>query len=234
MSTEGTSTHAPGTSTTGADGTTTDDIRRYWDDFAAEYDSYPDHGLLDSDTRSAWKDLLRTWLPTTPSLVADLACGTGTMSVLMAELGHQVRGVDLSAEMVRLAQAKAAPFGAAIEVQQGDAGDPPFEPGTVDVVFARHILWTLPDPTEALRRWAGLLRPGGRLVLVEGRWGLESAADKPALPWSAGVPSEELAAVVGELVGEPVVIQLTDSVFWGKHIEHERYLLRALAPVATP
>lgn len=223
MSTDGTST-AP---------TSTDEIRRYWDDFAAEYDSYPDHGLLDSDIRSAWKDLLRTWLPTTPSLVADLACGTGTMSVLMAELGHQVHGVDLSAEMVRRARAKAAPFGAAIEVEQGDAGDPPFGPASVDVVFARHILWTLPDPAEALRRWAALLRPGGRMVLVEGRWGLEAAAGTPALPWSAGVPSEELAAVVGELVGECTVVQLTDSVFWGKEIDHERYLLRAVAPTVT-
>ncbi|GAA2169037.1 class I SAM-dependent methyltransferase [Pedococcus bigeumensis] len=227
------STLSPRADTPSAPGTSTDEIRRYWDDFAAEYDSYPDHGLLDSDTRSAWKDLLRTWLPTTSSEVADLACGTGTMSVLMAELGHRVRGVDLSAEMVRLARAKAAPFGAAVEVQQGDAGDPPFEPASVDVVFARHILWTLPDPTAALRRWAALLRPGGRMVLVEGRWGLESAAGKPALPWSAGVPSEELAAVVKELVGEPVVVQLTDSVYWGKDIEHERYLLRAVAPTAA-
>jgi ubiquinone/menaquinone biosynthesis C-methylase UbiE len=237
MRTEASDTEATDSAGTRAEatatGSTSGEIRRYWDDFAAEYDSYPDHGLLDSDTRNAWKDLLRTWLPTTPSLVADLACGTGTMSVLMAELGHQVRGVDLSSEMVRLAQAKAAPYGSAIEVEQGDAGDPPLEPGSVDVVFARHILWTLPDPTDALRRWAGLLRPGGRMVLVEGRWGLESAADQPALPWSAGVPSEELAAVVGELVGDPVVVQLADSVFWGKEIEHERYLLRALAPVAT-
>lgn len=236
MSTEGTSTTPSAAASTAAStagsgpGSSREQIRRYWDDFAAEYDSCPDHGLLDSDTRSAWKDLLRTWLPTTPSLVADLACGTGTMSVLMAELGHRVRGVDLSAQMVQLARAKSAPFGSAIEVQQGDAGDPPFEPGSVDVVFARHILWTLPDPTAALRRWAGLLRPGGRMVLVEGRWGLESAADKPALPWSAGVPSDELAAVVRELVGEPVVVQLDDAVFWGKEIEHERYLLRAEAP----
>ena len=213
----------------------TDEIRRYWDDQAEEYDTYPDHGLLDSDTRSAWKDLLRTWLPTTPARVADLACGTGTMSVLAAELGHQVSAVDLSSEMVARARAKTAPFGAAVEVTQGDASNPPLEAGDFDVVFARHVLWTLPDPTDALRRWATLLRPGGRMVLVEGRWGIEVVGDKPDLPWSAGVPSEELAQVVREVVGEPVVVQLGDSVYWGKEIEQERYLLKAdLASVALP
>jgi SAM-dependent methyltransferase len=213
-------------------GPTTDQIRQYWDDFAADYDSYPDHGLLDSDIRAAWKDLLRTWLPTRPSEVVDLACGTGTMSALIAELGHQVRGIDLSGEMVALARAKTAPFGAAVDVVQSDAADPPFTAGSVDVVFARHILWTLPEPAAALRRWAGLLRPGGRMVLVEGRWGLEAAGDKPDVPWRAGVPSDELALALRDLGLEPAVVQLSDSVFWGRQIEHERYLVHAAAPVA--
>ncbi|GAA4723884.1 class I SAM-dependent methyltransferase [Pedococcus ginsenosidimutans] len=202
-------------------------VRRYWDEFASEYDDYPDHGLLDPDMRAAWKDLLRTWLPATPSRLADLACGTGTLSVLAAELGHEVTGVDLSEQMVALARAKSAPFGRAVEVLHGDAGQPPLEPGSVDVVLARHVLWTLPDPLAALRRWVGLLRPGGRLVLVEGRWGLEGADGKPPAPWRAGVPSQELAAAVRDLVGEPAVVQLTDSLYWGKEIEHERYLLTA-------
>lgn len=205
----------------------TEQIKAYWDEFASEYDSYPDHGLLDSDTRAAWKDLLRTWLPTTPSTVADLACGTGTLSVLAAELGHQVRGIDLSTEMVARARAKAAPFGAAIEVNEGDAGAPPLAARSVDVVLARHILWTLPDPRGALSRWTGLLRPGGRLILIEGRWGLSPAQDEPDLPWRAGIPSEELVEVVRGLGGEPRVVQLSDRVFWGKEIEHERYLLMA-------
>lgn len=210
---------------------TTRDIRRYWDDSAADYDASPDHGLLDSDVRAAWKDLVRTWLPTRPSVVADLACGTGTMSVLMAELGHQVEGVDLSGEMVKRAKAKAAPYGAAVSIAQADAGEPPFRPGSFDVVFARHILWTLPEPTEALRRWADLLRPGGRVVLVEGCWGLEGGSDQPGLPWRAGVPSAELAELVGELVGPASVVPLSDQVYWGREVQDERYLLTArLAP----
>ncbi|HEV7147142.1 MAG TPA: class I SAM-dependent methyltransferase [Pedococcus sp.] len=204
----------------------THQLREYWDDQAAEYDSYPDHGLLDSDVRAAWKDLLRTWLPTRPSAVVDLACGTGTMSVLMAELGHRVRAVDLSGEMVARARAKAAPYGSAVEIAQADAGDPPFSSGTVDVVFARHVLWTLPDPERVLQRWAELLRPGGRMVLIEGRWGLEPAV-VDGLPWRQGVPSQELAARVQALGFEPTVVQLRDEVFWGRQLEHERYLLAA-------
>src|SRR5262245_55846516 len=114
--------------------TDTNQIRRYWDDIAAEYDAGPDHGLLDSDTRAAWKDLLRTELPARPGLVADLACGTGTMAVLVAELGHEVRGIDLSGEMVARARAKTAPFGAAVTVTQGDASEPSLEEHAFDTV----------------------------------------------------------------------------------------------------
>jgi ubiquinone/menaquinone biosynthesis C-methylase UbiE len=205
----------------------TDEIRQYWDDLAAEYDSYPDHGLLDSDIRAAWKDLLRTWLPARPARVADLACGTGTMAVLMAELGHEVEGIDLSGEMVARARAKTAPFGAAVTIGQADAAEPRLARGSFDAVFARHILWTLPDPARALARWADLLAPGGRMVLVEGRWGIEASSEGPPTRWRSGVPSEELAEVVGELVGPARVVQLGDAVYWGHEIEHERYLLAA-------
>ena len=53
---------------------------------------------------------------------------------------------------------------------QGDAARPPFALASSDVVLCRHLLWAVPDPSVALNKWTDLLRPGGRLLLVEGRW----------------------------------------------------------------
>jgi len=36
--------------------------------------------------------------------------------------------------------------------------------------MSRHVLWAMPDPAGALEHWIALLRPGGRSLLVEGRW----------------------------------------------------------------
>jgi ubiquinone/menaquinone biosynthesis C-methylase UbiE len=209
-------------------------MAEYWDDYASEYDQEPDHGLLDSDTRAAWKDLLRMWLPSQPSEVADLACGTGTLSALAAELGHRVRGFDLSGEMVARARAKTLHFGGAVEIAQADVSNPPLESHSVDAVLARHILWALPDPHAALATWVGALRPGGRLVLVEGRWnaGSEQGVDDPQrMPWSGGVRSQDLREAVAPLAEDVRVVQLTDPVLWGREIDDERYLLTATAPL---
>ena len=52
----------------------------------------------------------------------------------------------------------------------GDASAPSLDHASVDVVLCRHVLWALPDPAEVVARWVRLLRPAGRLVLVEGFW----------------------------------------------------------------
>lgn len=205
------------------------EIEATWDARAEDYDKEADHGLLDADTRRAWKDLLRTWLPSTPGVVGDFGCGTGTLSVVAAELGHEVQAFDLSAEMVERARVKTTQFGAAVHVLKADVSDPPVAPQTFDAVFSRHVLWTLPDPVASLRRWASTLRPGGRMVLVEGFWGSEDAdsGDKPQLPWRTGVTAAELREAVAPLATSVRVVPLDDPVYWGKPIDHERFLLAA-------
>lgn len=192
--------------------TTHSDDRQFWDAAAARFDDEPDHGLRDPRVRAAWAARLRSWLPAAPSDVLDLGCGTGSLSLLAAEQGHRVTAVDRSEPMLALAREKLAGTGARVLV--GDAAAPPVT-GRFDAVLVRHVLWALPDPAGALRTWARLLRPGGRLVLVEGRWG---TADP------VGIAADTLADLAAPLGGAVHVEQLGhDRELWGRPVDDERY-----------
>jgi SAM-dependent methyltransferase len=197
-----------------------------WDAAAASFDDEPDHGLRDPGVRVAWAHRLRDWLPPAPADVLDVGCGTGSLALLAAEAGHRVLGVDLSPSMVELARAKLAGASAAATVLTGDAVDPPVAGRTFDVVLARHLVWALADPHSAQRRWVGLLRPAGRLVLVEGRW---SAAGEVTggPPWAGGFTAELLGTAVAPLVSRYRVEPLVDPALWGRPVDDERYAVVA-------
>jgi ubiquinone/menaquinone biosynthesis C-methylase UbiE len=199
-----------------------DDIAR-WDDAAADFDEAADHGLRAPDVRAAWRELLLARLPPPPSRVADLGCGTGTLSVLLAEAGHRVDGVDFSPEMVRRARAKADESGVASTGARfvvGDAAAPPLRGASYDVVLCRHVLWAMPDPSAALRAWAGLLAPGGRLVLVEGRWST-----------GGGLGAAETVALVRAVGREASLTVLPQRHYWGREIDDERYVVVSEGPL---
>lgn len=194
----------------------THDTAALWDAEAATFDDEPDHGLRDPDTRTAWRDLLLEHLPPAPARIADLGCGTGSLSVLLAEEGYDVRGVDLAPEMVSRARAKAAAAGVPASFAVGDAAAPDLPPGGFDVVLSRHVLWALPDPDAGLARWLDLLTPQGRLLLIEGHWFTD-----------AGLRAADAEAMVRARGRTCVVRHLTEPVFWGREIDDERYLLRS-------
>ncbi|MEU9184479.1 class I SAM-dependent methyltransferase [Streptomyces sp. NPDC048484] len=189
-----------------------------WDTESATFDDEPDHGLRDPAVREAWAARLRGWLPRDPVDVLDLGCGTGSLSLLASEARHRVTGVDLSPRMVELARAKLAGRDAAFLV--GDAVAPPVGEQRFDVVLVRHVLWTLSDPGRVLRHWRGLLRPGGRFVLVEGVWGTVSPA---------GLPADRLTGLLTPLAQDVRVERLSDDpVLWGREVEDERYAVIAV------
>ncbi|MFF4445751.1 class I SAM-dependent methyltransferase [Streptomyces sp. NPDC001502] len=209
-------------------------ITEYWDAAAAAFDDEPDHGLRQEHTRAAWARLLRSWLPAGPADVLDVGCGTGSLSLLLAEAGHRVTGVDLAPRMVERAEAKLAAAGLAVRFLVGDAADPPTGHERYDVLLCRHLLWTLPDPGAALRAWVARLGPGGRLVLVEGRWreagesGVPYVAGAGSLPWNGGVTAGDLAAAVRPLVSGLWIEPLGDDTeLWGGPVTDERYALIA-------
>jgi ubiquinone/menaquinone biosynthesis C-methylase UbiE len=209
-------------------------ITDYWDAAAASFDDEPDHGLRTAPTRTAWARLLADWMPQGPVHVLDIGCGTGSLSLLLAQAGHRVTGVDLAPRMIDAARAKLAAAGLPGRFLVGDAAAPPTGEEQFDVLLARHLVWTLPDPRAALREWILRLRPGGRLILVEGRWRQTAQPETPyvphadALPWHGGIGAQELAAEVEPLVAEVRIHPLSDEPdLWGGPVTDERYALIA-------
>ncbi len=198
---------AVGVSACGSVGVVT---RELWDREAATFDDEPDHGLADPDTRKAWRDLLVGVLPAAPARVADIGCGTGTLSRLLVDEGYIVDGLDLSPEMVARARAKVPEATFTV----GDASEPDLDHAAYDVVLGRHVLWAMPDPEAAFARWVDLLRTPGVVILVEGRWHT-----------GAGLSAGECERVVRTARKHVEVRHLPDDVYWGRPITDERYLL---------
>lgn len=144
------------------------EIRAYWDEDAATYDSVPGHQPRSAAELAAWSAALAHLLPSSPCKVLDCGAGTGFLSLILARLGHKVTALDVSAGMLSVLRRRAGEEGLGVEVVEGSAEDPPA--GPFDVVVERHLLWTLPDPVAALRTWREVV-PSGQLILVESLWG---------------------------------------------------------------
>jgi SAM-dependent methyltransferase len=114
---------------------------------------------------AAWRQALVRHLPPPPARILDVGAGTGTMSLLAAQLGHRVTALDLSPGMLGRAREKAERNGLKLETVTGPADSPP--DGPFDAVMERHLLWTIPDPVAALKTWSGV---APRVVLYEGIW----------------------------------------------------------------
>jgi SAM-dependent methyltransferase len=141
-------------------------IREWWDRDAHTYDDSVSHAVSDPLEAAAWRGTLRGALPDPPATVLDIGAGTGSLSLLAADLGYRVTGLDLSEGMLEKARGKAERRGLQVTFVLGSATEPP--PGPFDAVMERHVLWTMPDPVGALRAWREV---AGRLVLFEGVWG---------------------------------------------------------------
>ena len=122
---------------------------------------------------------------------------------------NRVTGIDFAPAMLALAKEKAANAGAAIRLEEADAENLPFAPASFDLVITRHVLWTLPHPEAAVGEWVRVLRPGGRLAVIDGhslvapgeeqaasaRRSAEYAPIGDQLPFLMGKPQEEIEAL---------------------------------------
>lgn len=124
---------------------------------------------LGAITEAYEREALETLLPPdlTGMAALDVGCGTGTWALRLAAGGADVTGVDISAEMIRMARRNAEQAGQTEQTGRtvafltGDAGHLPFPAASYDLVTALLVLEFSADPGAVLSEMARVLRPGG-------------------------------------------------------------------------
>jgi len=146
-------------------------VAAHWNRRAPNFDEDFGHSIRTSAERAAWERIFQLVLPKGRTLdVLDVGCGTGFLSLELAARGHRVTGVDFAAAMLGEALRKATQRNVSVRFQQADAEELPFKSGSFDLVISRHLLWTLANPEAAITEWTRIIRPAGRVVVVDGQF----------------------------------------------------------------
>jgi ubiquinone/menaquinone biosynthesis C-methylase UbiE len=166
-----------------------DKVRGYFDELAGKFGR-------DYVPGRSWKGLAETLLQLMPPMViGDLGAGEGTFSQLLAQRAERVIAVDNSANMVEYGAKLAKENGLAnLEYRLGDLESPPIEDGSLDLAFFSQSLHHALHPRQAVCAAHRLLKPGGRIVILDlKRHSFEQAREMYADTW-LGFSEVELRA----------------------------------------
>jgi ubiquinone/menaquinone biosynthesis C-methylase UbiE len=123
--------------------------------------------FTEGESHVAWRATLERALATRErQRILDVGTGPGFYACLYAQMGHAATGLDFSERMLGVARQRAKDLEVDVEFVFGDAEEPPFVDVSFDAVSSRHLLFNLPRPGVAVRRWVRLLKPGGRMILM--------------------------------------------------------------------
>ena len=139
-----------------------DTARAYFDELAGRFGK-------DYVPGRSWKALAEALLKSMDyKYVADLGAGEGTLSQLLAQRAEKVIAVDLSPKMVEFAQGIAIANGLHnLEFRIGDIESPPIEENSIDLAVLSQALHHAENPQRALDSAHRILRPGGRLIVLD-------------------------------------------------------------------
>ena len=139
-----------------------DTARAYFDELAGRFGK-------DYVPGRSWKALAEALIKSMNYRhVADLGAGEGTLSQLLAQRAEKVIAIDLSPKMVEYSQNLAISNGIHnLEFRIGDIESPPIEENSIDLAILSQALHHAENPQQAIDAAFRILRPGGRLIILD-------------------------------------------------------------------
>jgi len=173
-------------------------VKKRQDKMRSFFDSVAGRLGKDYVPGKSWKSLAEAFLRLMPPmLIADLGAGDGSFSLLLAQQAKRVIAVDSSAKMIEFAREQAARHDVKnVEYRIGDMEEIPIDEASVDLVFFSQSLHHALHPERAIREAWRILRPDGRIVVLDlGKHRFEEAREMYADEW-LGFNEAELEAML--------------------------------------
>ncbi len=139
-----------------------DTARAYFDELAGRFGKNYVPGR-------SWKALAEAFIKILNyKVVADLGAGEGTLAQLLAQRAEKVIAIDLSPKMVEFGQNLAIENGLHnLEFRVGDIENPPIDPCSLDLAILSQALHHAEHPQSAVDAAFKILKPGGRLIILD-------------------------------------------------------------------
>ena len=182
-----------------------DTLRGYFDELAGRFG----RSYVPGRSWKALAEMLLRLLP--PLVIADLGAGEGTLALMLAQRAERVIAVDSSGKMVEYGAELAVRSGISnLEYRQGDMEELPMAAAEVDLVLVHQALHHALHPGQALIEAWRVLRPGGRIVLLDLlKHDVEAARDLYADVW-LGFSQAELVVWLRQAGFQQIEISVVD------------------------
>jgi ubiquinone/menaquinone biosynthesis C-methylase UbiE/DNA-binding HxlR family transcriptional regulator len=191
-----------------------DNLRNYFDELAGRFG----RNYVPGRSWKALSEMLLRLLP--PLVIADLGAGEGTLSLLLAQRARRVIAIDSSEKMVEYGRGLVERNGIQnLEYRLGDMEELPIAAGEVDLVLVHQALHHALHPALALAEAWRVLRPGGRIVLLDLlKHDVEEARELYGDVW-LGFSQVELIALLRQADFENIDVSIVDRAAEPPHFE---------------